>query len=30
MKIDGSPTGSGDVPREQVVIESISLVEAKK
>ncbi len=30
MKIDGSPTGPGDVPREQVVIESISLVEAKK
>ena len=27
MKIDGSPTGAGDVPREQVVIESISLVQ---
>ncbi len=30
MKIGDTATGPGDVPREQVVIESISLVEAKK
>lgn len=30
MKIGGSPTGAGDVPKSQVVIESISLVEPAK
>ncbi len=30
MKIGGTATGAGDVPREQVVIESISLVAAAK
>ncbi len=30
MKIGGTPTGAGDVPKSQVVIESISLVEPAK